>query len=864
MPFIAPAIVAAIGFTGVAATVATAVVSVGLSAGLSYASSRWLQPSQNSVAPEAGTQLSLEMDTKASRKIQVGTSANAGSLIYWQFYGPSNTFIDYVIALSDWPSGNLLGLFIDGKRTTINPDTSVVGYENHMWVRYHNGDWDQSYDVGLVLNSAGTWTTNDVLAGVTYVVVKMKYDPAKFPGGIPKFLFEFEGAKFYDFRKDSTVGGSGTHRWNDLTTWETTSNPAVVHYNWRRGLFYNSQRLYGMSTPSSSLPVTDFATAANYCDNLVNKYIAGGTEKRYTINGLIDTAADNRAILYSIMSCYSAKESEIGGIYKPITGPRAIVATITEDDVVIDDELVYTPYKEGGELINAVFGSYSNPANGYTPLDLPPRISLTDEATDGRRYERTLSFPFVTSPTQAQRLMEIARRQYRKQQLLQLSLTPKFLMLELGDWVTVTIDSEGIVNKTFEVVDAAHINEPKMPIVLQEVDSSIYSFASNDELTSGSITRSVTYNPPVGNDLLQGLEVSNVLVPAGDVSRPGISITWYTINDPTIVQIALEYRVVNSSTALPLTITDVSNNAYTWVNGIQSGVVYEVRIKPITLPVRSTQWTAWVSASSASAPQIVPVAISSSVANLSAQDSLELEMALTNDIIAGAVQERIHVLEEALQGLALAQMQLRSRTNGTTARVRLEETVRQSLSESFASYAAITDAILFDPVTGLPATTAAQLLLSSRISAAENSIDAVEARAFLGVSVDSNIGFITGGIDVYANALFSSIGLLANKTYIAKPDGSGAKQLITVGTVDGVGDQAVFNVDIVVPDNGIKARHIDVVELSAVSADLGTVTAGVLRDAANTYNVILEDGLFTSTDGKAFLNLKLKRLKFTP
>jgi hypothetical protein len=39
---------------------------------------------------------------------------------------------------------------------------------------------------------------------------------------------------------DSTVaGGSGSHRWNDPSTWEWSDNPAVCRYNWVRGIYAN-------------------------------------------------------------------------------------------------------------------------------------------------------------------------------------------------------------------------------------------------------------------------------------------------------------------------------------------------------------------------------------------------------------------------------------------------------------------------------------------------------------------------------------------------------------------------------------------------------------------------------------------------
>ena len=56
------------------------------------------------------------------------------------------------------------------------------------------------------------------LGDCAYVFIEMVFDSEKFGGGIPPLSFIVKGKKVYDPRLDSTVGGSGSQRFNDPTT----------------------------------------------------------------------------------------------------------------------------------------------------------------------------------------------------------------------------------------------------------------------------------------------------------------------------------------------------------------------------------------------------------------------------------------------------------------------------------------------------------------------------------------------------------------------------------------------------------------------------------------------------------------------
>lgn len=109
----------------------------------------------------------------------------------------------------------------------------------------------------------------------------------------------------------------------------------------------------------------------------------------------------------------------------------------------------------------------------------------------------------------------------------------------------------------------------------------------------------------------------------------------------------------------------------------------------------------------------------------------------------------------------------------------------------------------------------------------------------------------------------STFAVMADKFIIVLPtDDTETIQAFIAGLVNGVATVGI-NGDLVV-DQTITADKITTMTLSAIVADLGTITAGLIKDTANTYNIDIPNGIFKSTDNKAVLDLKNKTLVFQP
>jgi hypothetical protein len=107
-------------------------------------------------------------------------------------------------------------------------------------------------------------------------------------------------------------------------------------------------------------------------------------------------------------------------------------------------------------------------------------------------------------------------------------------------------------------------------------------------------------------------------------------------------------------------------------------------------------------------------------------------------------------------------------------------------------------------------------------------IDGVAARWGVQILSNSNPPVVVGLIQLDGDAAGSTFKVTADKFIVALPTNVNQSiQAFVAGLVDGVSTVGI-NGNLVVDDT-IKARHLDVTSLSAVSANLGAVRAGTLE-----------------------------------
>lgn len=633
MPFIAPIIVGALALTGVAATVATFAINVGLAVGLSVVSQsisqRAAKKAQRKAAIAAaasaqgprGTELQMSTEANQPRTLVLGERGVAGSLVYWCMSGSNNENLELVIAIADHEIEAVTGIFVDGKLSSWSPDAFGYGELSefvaegmqHCSIRIYKGREDQPADDVVMDKSAGQWTTAHRLRGVAYAHVHLVWHQDAFRGGgIPNFLFRVKGAKLYDPRKDSTqAGGSGPHRWGQPATYEYTNNLEICRYNYLRGInWVNGRPMFGVGLPPEDLDYDRTVAAMGICEQLVYR-LDGFSESRYGVACVIEANEEHNDVLAKFSTACAGSLPDLSGRYALQPGVAQIPAvSFSDDDLIAGAELSGSRFRSISDVVNETTGNWADPSALYQRTPLPARRSAADETLDGGfRRSSEYDLEYCISQTQGQRVLEIFRRMARRQRTHRITLRRRYAVLEAGDWITWNSDLFGYVGQNFRV-EQVTLNEGwTVTLDLTEIDSGVYTWSIDDELDPANPGNLPSGGPPMTG--VSGFAIETAQVVSDDGTQlPAIRATWTPIADPTVVTIRLDYRRVGDTPWLTYNVPmdQVRAGAATITAGVVAGSIYEARATLITNPPRVTQVTPTVAAAGITPSIIVNVA----------------------------------------------------------------------------------------------------------------------------------------------------------------------------------------------------------------------------------------------------------------
>lgn len=907
MAFIAAFLTPIIGAVG--AEIAAGVAQVGAGLGLSYLANKLTAkkaPATSTTSTASGSQGvhgNLTLDANASRQVIMGTASTPGSLVYWQLSGDNNDLLEMVIALADHPCDSLRRLYVNGKNTSWDATSGeVTGFGSNFVIKFFSGALGQSSASSIVSHSGGRWTSAEKGSGVCYVTVALKYTAELFPSGIPKLTFVVKGASLYDPRLDTTAGGSGSQRRADQSTWAFSDNPAVVAYNVIRGFSCGGRPLIGMNAPAAAVRFSDYAAAANSCDEILLKK-SGASEFRYRIGAIFDAAQSNSDFLETIAATMAGEIVEAGGVYRIFAGvAQASVATLSDADIIVDKPLTIDRKRPRSELTNAVQASFTDPAQGYTVVPLPPRTSSADETTDGGvlgpiRLAQTLDLSAVQSRSQAQRIMEVQRKRSRRQVMVTFTARSRWFVLEPGDWITFGSARRGLSNMTFEVLQRSVNADLATLLTLREVDAAIDDWTpSTDEIDDNQVVDLASAGPPLTTPT--GLTLSNTLVVSDGVAEhPGLLIEWDAIADGTVIGLDLEYRRYGDTVALSRTINDASSGEYVWVDGIQGSTQYEARLRLQTLPVRPVDWTGWARTVINSDPQVVEAAgIAAAVPPgtitrdmMNAQADFEYGLSAAASEILGSmasIREQTRTqLQNAADAAIAAAIQANKANIGVKTEVRTRADQDLVLSERIDSISAVLDDTSADISELTQAVTDGQSSLASLIQTLQSQVGANIASIQIltqtingvtskfAVTVNSN-NEITGFISLDGSSAGTAFTVATDAFYVGKAGTTGgtAVPVFAIQNVNGVakialrGDMWADGTIIarMIQAGSITADKLTVTSLASLSANLGMVRTGYIisPDGATVFD--LAASKWVRADGTFVLDAaqKIFRMEF--
>lgn len=432
------------------------------------------------------------------RSIMMGRYATAGSLVWTNTWGndgdTKNAYLTQVIALSDVPVKSLAEVWVNGEKVTLGATETngqvvneyIKDGKKTLWVRFYDGTQTTADPllIGRASNGNRAWGSNRIGRGVAYVVVTALVSKNMF-SGIPSFNFAVDGMRLYDPSRDTSVGGSGTQRLADPSTWggDGDNNPAVQLLNILLGIKYNGQWLYGFQGMSPNrLNMANWIQQINKCRAPISS--STGTEQTYR-SGLelpVDAAVSDA--VDALLTACQGRIAEIGGRFNLYVGaPDAPDVLITDGDIISTEGQSFTPFYGLADSINGISAKYPSPADGWAIKTAPPLYRTDLEAKHGnRRLMSDIELTAVPYDEQVQRLQRSALFEAQRARRHTFTLPPKFWAYAIpGATISWTSVRNGYVNKLFRIDGAIDGENLEVMIDVTEVDPSDYDWNSGTD-----------------------------------------------------------------------------------------------------------------------------------------------------------------------------------------------------------------------------------------------------------------------------------------------------------------------------------------------------------------------------------------------
>lgn len=600
MPFLAPAITAVGSFFGGIAswlggsTILAGVARFGLGLAAKYALGSLLAPKR----PAQSSQLETAYGEDLARTVALGKVGTAGQHVYRNAYSKGNRRVQDVYVLSHFRITRITRVRFEGKWCSLGGAEDPVrgfrvqGIDAQIWIKLYKGTMDQVADPGLIANAnpAGRWTADHRGAGVAYAVVTNYLNREKLSQPWQAF-FEIEGAPLYDWRKDSSIGGSGAHRWDDQSTWEFSENTVLQAYNLERGFWNGTEVMVGKGVSPSRLPLAEWTLAANVCDENV------GTGRRYS-SGLIAAAGSGVTHDQNLQPLLEASAAtwveDATGEYPIVGAAQSAAFTITDDDIMVDEPFRFSAKSTKSKLINTLAGTFQNPENFYEPAPITVRIDAAALAEDRERLASSIPFDAVNRLEVADRLADIAFKASRYQANAEICIHPKFLAdAKPGRWFRWNSAARG--DRKFQIIDKrlgpfGEKAARNVYLTCQEVGEGIFDPTAYQTVPPVVVAPGEPdYDQEVSGLLAMGVQIQ---VDGSSERQPALRFQWAAFDDVTVTAVDIEYRPVGQTDSI-IKRAEVPLQVLTTPDGVLSDTDYEYRAKVVTDPPRTTFYGAW-------------------------------------------------------------------------------------------------------------------------------------------------------------------------------------------------------------------------------------------------------------------------------
>ena len=618
---IAAYIISATGATGLTAAAITVGTYVAVSAVTSWAYMS-LMPKPDLGQGSSGSILVNSREAAAPQDFVYGKVRKGGVVTFYEATGTDNTYLHQVIVLAGHEVNSIGDIYINDEVVSIDGNNLVTGdtWQNKIRIKKHDGS-QTTADSDLVAET--TVDSNFKGLGIAYLYVRYEYDQDVFANGVPLITAVVEGKKVYDPRTATT----------------SYSNNAALCI---RDFLTSS---YGLS--DSAIDDISFASAANECDE--NVTLAGsGTEKRYTLNGIVKASRSLGDVLGDMVTACAGTLFWGSGYWKLKAGAYSSpVKTLTLDDLRGPINLQTRISMQ--DNFNTVRGTFNDADQDWITADYPEITSATFKTEDnGEEALLDLQLPFTTSSATAQRLAKLTLYRGREQMTLSADFGLEAFQIEVGDIIAFTNSRYGFSAKEFEVIGWRFASDQdagdlRVNLTLRETSQAAFDWNAEetDIVSNNSTLPTFTSVAAPTNLTLTATAVINddgITIPAIKASwdiSPNAFVQYYEIQykrlggeedygsvadahtdsenwgsiTVTPTQTAEDYGLTNEPILTPdsaFTSVFGSSNSFT-IEPVLNGYDYQVKVRAISaLGVRSPFATAQLASQGDTTPPTTP------------------------------------------------------------------------------------------------------------------------------------------------------------------------------------------------------------------------------------------------------------------
>jgi len=530
-------------------------------------------------APPANTdRLRASIDLRAPRKIVFGHTAMALDVHYQEFTGSDQEYLNSIIVGAShtvqsideiwfdqdkaWSSGGGVTSKFSGYLTVT---TRAVGTSGNAFTITGSTSWV----------SSTCWLTGCAYFWLRYKLTgNSKKAQSPFSSSVTsRITVRGRGALLYDPRRDSTNGGSGSHRPNDQATWawvndDVGRNPALQLLWYLLGWKIGGKLAVGLGLPVARIDLASFIAAANICDETVS-LAAGGTEPRYRADGVFSEADAPALVFENLLATMNGVLRDAGGqiaLELLVDDLGSPVADFTEADVI--GSFVWEQTPPLNETPNVVRGRYTDASDNalYQPLDYPD-VALT--SPDGIDRSTSFDLSMVQSASQAQRLAKQFLQRLQYPGTFAADFLASAWRVRVGSVVRLTFPALGFSNRLFRVAEHSIRPDAICPMTLREENADIYQW-EEDEAPAVVPADPNVYDPindPIVqaiDEVLSAAEAAQLAAEDAQAAADGLVTVFFEPTAPTAAESSIGDRWID---------TDDDGREYVRITNITGGGV---------------------------------------------------------------------------------------------------------------------------------------------------------------------------------------------------------------------------------------------------------------------------------------------------